>query len=539
MFVFQSGQQFQPSVKEMPGTKFTMKQLVSAVWHAGSETEKWLYSRMEEYVKKEMEKFPILDKTKDFTNVYFGPAAYCYRYRVSVPSDSYYVGDGMGARTREELANEMKRAAGHGIPIAAADAALAKKLGVQFSADKEASDEECRAVFLIHCLARLRDGADHGRKYVVKHLFEQNAEFENSEKSQIRYKTSLSELRNGAARPFLSLMSLKNQPIGFMAGHAYYPVAEKELRAKYPSIISVIPPSASAPVSLSPYFLRGFVRKDMKYEGLIITDDIRMGGVTEYLADIRQSLPKGMRTLSDPVLFFVLATYAGANLPLNAQGFSPDEKKEVLGLYNSNLQFRKVFDEMALESLFLHLRAINPKNPLISGISLPDLSAKQDLLPPDKRKKILELNSVFMQGTASDFDAKFMILVARRLVKNERRASPYLPQGLPKPVIECVEFFSNMDECWSRNGIIDMFFRQKVVASLTGKTFPGPEKFKYEAEWLDALMHDKVFSAAYNQVDWNGAVMRTIFERYSKETASENSEKGYGSIKSLVPVKKK
>ena len=601
MIVFQSAQLFQPQANESPKRKFTMPQLISAVHNAGVETEKWLYPRMEaytkdtflfssnvgktefatalnEYNKAENKRIAItLDNgdvaalqtngaslvkksgSKNYkiknedgllhiytnresyfrTNVCLGPAVYCYRYRVSDAHVS--LDEGIGATTRQELALHMKKAAGYGIPFAAADAPLARKLGVRFDESKLASDEECFSVFMVHCLSRLRDGKDYGRKYIVKHLFEQGAEFENTEESQVRYSTTISELRDGVGRAFFSLASLKNPPAGFMAGHASYPVAEKELRKAYSSIISVLPPSSGAPVSLSPHFLRGFVRKEMKYDGLIVTDDMFMPGMRDYLKTIRPSLPKDVQALSDPALFFVLAVYAGANWPLYVKGFDASEKKEVQGLYISSPQFRRVFDSLALESLFLKLRTINPADGMIGGLSLPDLSAQQEFLTAEKRKKIGELASVFKQGAhgaQGEFEAKFMILASRAAI-NEHTGLYEIPPGLPKPVLDCVQFFSRIDEVWSRNGIIDMFFRQKVVEGLTGKSFPGPDDFEKEADWLEALMRNKVFSEAYGKVDWNGTMMRAIFGSYYQEICAKNSEKSARDLKSIVPTKTK
>jgi len=503
--------------KQQQQPEYTRQQLQFAVREAGKGVGEWLGAKNKVFSTYGR---PI--------SVVWGPSPDCYRYRVQ-DTEFPAAGDGVGDTTPEKLAMHMKKAAQYHVPISERDVAFARRHKVPINAKAVASGPENLVLFMLHAQARM--GGEDGRIYAAKHLFEQGAEFENTELAQISYPSGLSELLRGAARPFIDLVLSKNQPKALMAGHASYPSAEAELREKYLSLPSILPPGRATPVSVSPHFLQGFVRNDMHFSGIIATDDAGMGAMRDYFESVRPSLPKEMQKLSHEALFFVLSVYAGVNFPLHS--FEAPERQEVRRIYESSQEFRTLFNSLALESLFLKLHALDPSGMLVSGLKLSDMSALQGSLSEEKQLKIWRLGQAFKEGK-DEFEAKFFSIASFDSKMPESKAGH---AGLPEPVLLVLLRFSETTDLWNRTGVINVEFRKRVIESLTGKSFPEPDGFPTEAAWLSALFSSKDFASAYAKIDWSSAGMQAIFEEYYSELASGSELSKMEKMGRLVPRK--
>ncbi len=123
------------------------------------------------------------------------------------------------------------------------------------------------------------------------------------------------ELEKFELKPFAA--ALKEQPDSVMIGHLLIPDIDKEL-----------------PASLSQAVITDWLRKELKYDGVVITDDLTMGGITKH------------RSISDAAL---QAIKAGVDVLL--VGHDPKAQQEVWNRVVSAVQTGEIEEQRLDESV--------------------------------------------------------------------------------------------------------------------------------------------------------------------------------------------
>ena len=98
---------------------------------------------------------------------------------------------------------------------------------------------------------------------VGKHFPGHGDTSEDSHKEMPEVNLSIDELENTHIKPFKVLI---NDLPAIMAAHVYYPAFNKE----------------KIPASVSPEILNGYLRQNLGFKGLIISDDMVMGGIKKF-----------------------------------------------------------------------------------------------------------------------------------------------------------------------------------------------------------------------------------------------------------------
>ncbi len=116
------------------------------------------------------------------------------------------------------------------------------------------------------------------------------------------------------------------------------------------------------PASLSAYFKRQLLRRDLGFEGLIITDDLYMGGAWEYGADRNWGIEE----------IVVEALRAGNDLVMLSQTPTPRGSlyEHLMSTYEADPSFREIVREAAGRVIDLKLEYLKPANrvPLVPDV---------------------------------------------------------------------------------------------------------------------------------------------------------------------------
>ena len=118
---------------------------------------------------------------------------------------------------------------------------------------------------------------------VVKHFPGHGNTSKDSHKVLPEINSSIEEIRNFELKPFRS--AIDSDVSSFMTAHI-----------SYPKILN-----SSEPATFSDYFLKKILREEMKYDGLIFTDDLEMGALSQHLS-IGQSAVKAVKAGVDILL---------------------------------------------------------------------------------------------------------------------------------------------------------------------------------------------------------------------------------------------
>jgi len=118
---------------------------------------------------------------------------------------------------------------------------------------------------------------------------------------------------------------------GIMTGHLAFPL--------------IVP--TGEPASLSPYLIQELLRKRMRYEGLVITDDLMMTGAST-AGGLAETCERAIRAGNDIIMF--------------SRTLSPDEEAwtRLSSLYRRDAEFRARVDESARRVLLAKLRWLLP-----------------------------------------------------------------------------------------------------------------------------------------------------------------------------------
>ncbi len=441
---------------------------------------------------------------------------------------------GLADTSPEGMASSMLLAAKKGIPITNGDAAAMERLsgnGIVGDSAKEkkselaelkrfifshrreqVSPEEMLALFAVNRHAGLEVAEENGVLAVIKHFpGATDGSIGYTEKSAVDIDLNLQQLLNGPAAPFiLAFNSRYNHPKAVMTAHVSYSAAENELRKKYdfPHMEFCAP----VPATFSPYLIKGLLRQELGFDGLIVSDWMSMGAIYEFIDKIQKRLPAEIKGANYTVLQAICSIYAGINL-ITGVYVDDKETKELRRYYDSNKDFRLLLDELALESLFLRLKCMpKSKRPSfphdMSGIKLSDLKNSKGV-SLEKQKIIAELKKIIgLEGKEP--------LAFRRKLQSILLASPHKTLKNEAIWTELSQYSRSVD-LWNRGGILALEFRKNIVEELTGKKFAsfGRNDMYNPSGWLNKLFSEPGFRKTYESIDWNGKHMRLAFSEYA------------------------
>ncbi len=509
-----------------------MEEMLAALNEAGEGTRSWLYSR---------------SLGLKGNNVYFVPNLDgCYSLwagentsKVSTLGShaSHY-----GAESKTALENQEANAKSHGIT--------------------KLNPYEANFIYMVNYNARMDAGETNQKIMVAKHFPGGDRHLELTEKKELNYGDSLSEMMSptGHLAPFIRAINSEKSPPAMMMGHALYSNAELELREMHPKINSIPTGGMPLPASLNPFMVKGLLRKELGYQGIVLTDWLDMGSIKSFVQKARESdsFPQHIKqlNLSDQGLAFVFCVYAGIDWPT---GFSESSNRldfdlrtsrhstvsRLEKLYQTDSEFSNLFDNLAVESLLLKVKAMPMKDRPdfdfdVDKISLSDLSKPVDILPSDVRLQVEKLREFVLGKRADSGEVEGALSFAAKvqtLVMSVRGGLSLGRVGkteftLPNQIEKVISYYNRWSDVWNRSGIITMVFRKKFVEALTGKKFSGipdsPAGIKNEIAWLDSLMSNKEFMAEYEKIDWDGEQMRSVFKAYLDEN--------YGPLPSEIPA---
>ena len=317
--------------------------------------------------------------------------------------------------------------------------------------------------------------------------------------------------------------------------------------------------------------VRGLLRKDLGFEGIISCDSIAMEAIVKYAAKNLPSLPSKFQNgdvsqFNGPegTLIFIMSVYAGINHVVGywENGPVPDDH-DVKKFYNANKEFKVLFDDLALETLFLKIKLMPdeirpPGLPDLSGVSLRDLKAAPGQLPAEKREKIDAVKKL-LEGSGA-FMKKFDVLVTNGLnwrpSLEYRRGSPTSSRSDPS-VEKVLTYYAEYSDLLNRGGLFDVGLRTSILKHLSG-TGPSEQENEFSNSWagnissnpvdwrfdepdakkgsvkeIDALFSNPDFKKAYESMDWNSKEWQSVFAEYSRRQ-NEGELENMG-IKRLVP----
>jgi len=399
------------------------------------------------------------------------------------------------------------------------------------------SNEEMQLEFMANGNARMDAGAKNTANFVLKH-YPPVPGTDATHASRVSFPgLSLSELDSHYARAFDYFLS-ENKASSVMMAHTVFPGIEQEMAIKHPEIKSIIPSGVPIPACLSPNIIRGHLRKDLGYEGMVLPDSFGMTGFRALLGDIfkqvKGSLPPGG---SDAVA--VLAIYAGLNeFPLgdpDFENFSKPNAERVKQYYDSNNDFKKLFDDLLREKLFFKEKFFCQKeksfqveltgetlsyshpqfspNPEMAEMHLSDLYSERKNLTPEKARIIGEIDR---QISDMSFAQKIEALRERFCQSSDlRNRGNNFALQLRKGIIEDLyglklpDYPISTDERSAKDPLsLDERQRKKPSAD---------EISRMEKDWQESLFANKDFSKAYYSINWNSLEMRSIFAVLEKE----------------------
>lgn len=222
----------------------------------------------------------------------FGPNlddAYFYRVRFSDLSDM---------EADDRTSQQRRRALRMGIPMVE---------GIPF--------EERELLMLLIYRARRSRCTDSTQALIIKHFPGGPRILEHTE--HVRRPLVLRGGRgfwDPSARRFVRLAQGLFPPAGIMTSHACHPDLEQELAGLHPELTSLIPNDSLIPVTFSPRLLKGYLREELGYTGIIVSDWVDMGAINRYLLDRRASMPADLRSMSSHAQVTILAIHAGVTL---------------------------------------------------------------------------------------------------------------------------------------------------------------------------------------------------------------------------------
>jgi hypothetical protein len=162
---------------------------------------------------------------------------------------------------------------------------------------------------LLNVATRLEFALNSDKIYVVKHFPGAN-DVEITEDTSHFVKGSLKLAKETFMIPF-ELLFKKTKPKAVMISHSTFEF-ERELRQKYPEFEKYYFSNDSFPASLSPAIIRGLLRKEFGFKGLIFSDWYNMGAIDEFIKKAPSNKVIAGANINTKLFYF--AILAGVNV---------------------------------------------------------------------------------------------------------------------------------------------------------------------------------------------------------------------------------
>ncbi len=445
----------------------------------------------------------LFDLTSDMheSNIYFVPNLDgCYHYR---HGREFSWNPVFGEGEPKTLLKQKKKAMDMGIP--------------------DPSFLEKNLIYQINYDARSDAFKANNKLFALKHFPGGDERIEWTENLQVFFDKNLEQMKETYLLPFEYAIST-NSPKAIMVNHAAYPNMEKDLRDKHSNMLSALPADIPLPSSMSPLVIRGLLRSELGYTGLVVSDWLSMGSIIDFAREAKKSksLRKELSSLSLNSLIIIFSVYAGLNWPtgLNERGLHLNKRtlSEIENLYRNDSEFQKLFDELILESVLLKFKAIprilRPSLPFApEKINFSDLYLDDSNLSHSKAYELSELKK-FTFGSASTprltFAQKMQVLLVDDFsMLNSSSETSFLPHS--EQISKLVDFYSQWSDGWNAGGLIHLKFRKDFVEHLSENKFKDITDFENEADWLVYLKSNDDFQQEYRKIDWESPGMQSLF----------------------------
>ncbi|HIH22550.1 TPA: hypothetical protein HA238_02380 [Candidatus Micrarchaeota archaeon] len=515
-------QGFKENISESKSLQLTKEQILTAVNHAVEETTKYISERSRDFMFR-MALGPTFDGS--------------YYYWVGKMEKMGYQDVGL---TGDLYKRQKTRALELGLP------------------PLESLNSDFLALFHYTQFKARQNGAKQS-SIVPKH-FPGGPSMEETEANELIVTGTLQTMQN-SIQPFALVIGSKNPPTGIMLSHAKYTM-EEELRKKYPHIIDPlkelgIDKKHLLPASLSPYIIRGLLREDLGYEGLVVSDWYNMGAIRLFINKIRkESLVLSKMTPSTAIAVF--AIYAGINHAYGLIAYDKDHSKEdddekmriasIEKLYAGDKKFAELLDKLVMETTCLGLKTFKKtdrwvfdiyESPLedVERLSFKDLRADIESPDVDKKERVMALKD-YVKGLTIEAKLKIIGLASKNPINSSYERELFGDELMPS----MINNFNLGHDLWSRWGILVLQFRKQFVESILSQ--PGrwpaipkvkPSSGEDETKWITSLMEDKDFRKVYDSIDWNDPKIKDACKKVLKELMNSEQPENVGWGRKAVP----
>ncbi len=272
----------------------------------------------------------------------------------------------------------------------------------------------------------------------------------------------------------------------------------RQSTALHPALSIV--PFDSIPASLNPVMSR-YLRENMGHEGLIIPDWYDMGAIRDFVRELDMKPDSNTFARGDyiTVRSMILAVDAGVSFITGIPG------------------------RIALDAV--SWGKFKTKSPE----AFAKLDAKLSTAVQDTFERIKPANSnVRLDIDTFSFQEKLLFMIYNKKNYGEDYAKLMESDEIQSRNMAVFKVLMGRGtgnyDAWNRTGVMTLVQRQKIIESLSGKTFASPpNKVSEEEPWFNALMGDTVFRKYYDGIDWESGRMRQYFTRLKKAQLSSSS----------------
>jgi glycosyl hydrolase family 3 len=324
----------------------------------------------------------------------------------------------------------------------------------------------------------------------IKHFPGGDRLLENTEhiSKALVYSQSMKEWK-WRLQPFVDLIQSPIQLSALMTSHACYPGLEESLRSQHPEIRSWMEADMDVPATFSPYILRGLLRKDLGYRGVVVSDWVDMGTINRFLLDYRKRLPLRYKQLSDHALVSVLAIEAGCHF--------------ITGTQNRILRDSR---SKNIEPVITELAAFEASSP---GWEETVSGRFKEALDWFRSNKILRADTIHQRAYNIPFRDKLRLMLGEE-IRSGRAAG--------------LNHFSTkgFQDLWNRQGLLHKQLRAFYIEPAYGvKSLELPYRSDDERvvsrnrniEWLETLSKTQEYMKHETAIDWTSDESRRAWNK--------------------------
>ena len=387
----------------------------------------------------------------------FGPNVDdCYFYRIRFNDTSEYL-------TSSGKTPQRKRAEELGVPLL-----------------EEIPFGERRAMFTANYWGRKTALTDTSQYLCIKHFPGGDRRIENTEHitESVVYTESPAAWRDRLI-PFADILHAPGALPGVMTSHAVYPALDSAARERHPDIESYFNDAYLVPATFAPHLIRGALRKDFGFEGIVVTDWVDMGAINRFLLDYGKEMPYHIATLSDEAKIIALAVHAGCNMITGIQNrqWRKNRSYEIPHVIEECARYAAKQPEWAetLRENVQHSMSYLGNEPFTVG----------------------QPSSMSVDGLSTEDMIRFVL---GEPVENEEYS--WMNRFLTKGFVDL----------WNRQSLLHLQLRALYIEASAGVDLPelgyGSENERIVTKdrnvaWVKELWGDDAFAKAYRSIDWD------------------------------------